>query len=83
MGEFKKLEQVIPNNTEFDGFKGMAPGNDDGYGNSYVKYSDAIARENLLLDAIERAILVLDNLPGISIDTIGLKYVHENIKNTQ
>ena len=34
------IQRYIPTFSEFDGYKGMLPGEDDGYGRSYVLFAD-------------------------------------------
>lgn len=51
----EKVTRYIPTFGEFDGYKGMLPGEDDGYGISWVKYSDYVDQ----VSRIETALISL------------------------
>ena len=46
----------IPTFGEFDGYRGMGEGTDDGYGRCYVLNSDHVAHTAALVQALERIV---------------------------
>jgi hypothetical protein len=61
------IQRYVPTFSEFDAYKGMLPGEDDGYGRSYILFAD----HQQALSALEARIAELEKALKAALEQLG------------